>query len=162
MKDLRKELPLATFKTINVHNGRTDVPRTLVTYCPVSMREVVQKRMQQAAHAIQLSSTTISTVGIAPDMVQQLTDSRKVKAFRGQLEKDFDCYVKLEVDTANKAVTVTSLKVILPDAERRVRVWLGLPVQTASVLGVGPLEAEQKALKALQVRLFFLLQSRSV
>ena len=149
LKDLRKEFPLATFKALTVHNGRMDVPTHLVTYCPASMHTVVLKRMQQAADAIQFSSASVSTAGIAPDKVQLVTDTSKVAAFRRLLEEDFGCYVKLDVDTASKAVTITTLKVVLPDADRRVRLWLGLPVQTASVLAQGPLEAEQKALAAL-------------
>lgn len=153
VKDLRKEFPLATFKTINaLHaNGKTEVPVTLVTCCPVGMREVVLKRMQQAADAIQFASATINTAGIEADNVRQVANSQQVAAFRAQLEEAFGCYISLAVDTVQKAMTITSLKVILPDVERRVRLWLGLPVQAASVLGLGPLKTEQKALQALLV-----------
>ena len=153
VKDLRKEFPLATFKTVNaLHaNGKTEIPVTLVTCCPVGMREVVLKRMQQAADSIQFSSATVDTAGIEADKVQQVASSQQVAAFRAQLEENFGCYISLAVDTAQKAVTITSLKVILPDVERRVRLWLGLPVQAASVLGLGPLKTEQKALQALLV-----------
>ena len=153
VKDLRKEFPLATFKTINaLHaNGKTEIPVTLVTCCPVGMREVVLRRMQQAADSIQFSSATVDTASIEADKVQQVASSQQVAAFRAQLEENFGYYISLAVDTAQKAVTNTSLKVILPDVERRVRLWLGLPVQAASVLGLGPLKTEQKALQALQV-----------
>lgn len=153
VKDLRKEFPVATFRIITaLHaNGKTEVPKTLVTCCPVGMREVVLKRMQQAADAIHFSSTIINTASIEADKVKQVADTKQVKAFRAQLEEDFGCYVSLTVDTVQKAVTITSLKVSLPDLERRIRGWLGLPVQAASVLGLGPLKTEQKALQALQV-----------
>lgn len=153
IKDLKKEFPLATFN-LTTTQDKEQAPVDLISSCPSGMRSVIRAKMQQAVKCIEAGQSSIDTSTVDRNHWRQITADGSVAEMRKQLAKDFGVYVMLNVDTTKRSITLTTLKVVMPGVERKVKLWLGLsapPTGAPTGAAAPALSHEQRALQLLQV-----------
>lgn len=128
---LQAEFPWpATFK------ARTD-PERVQCWCHSNMRQLVEKRMEEAVGTVQTVTTVVSFAGVSDDAVARVTNTAAVAKLRKEMGAEYDCTdgIELIVDPVGKTVTINTMRAFQDIVQRRVQIWLGMAVGPLQGLG---------------------------